>query len=188
MGPRQGPEGSRAEVLFFFFSFSKKKLISIFLSQWPLSLFITKTCLSDRIFPEMFFAWGGLTKFEETCHSDRIFPKNFSPAAGWLIYELHLGILFSLKKEFPNVTHKLISQPRVKKISRKIRSLRQVFPTKRENGHWDRKIRLFILQKYGKIIVSVTVNSVAPLQKNMSQWQTFGKMKLKIKKTKKKKQ
>ena len=33
----------------------------------------------------------------------------------------------------------------------------------------------------------MAVNSIAPLQKNMSQWQTFGEMKLKIKKTKKKK-
>ena len=32
----------------------------------------------------------------------------------------------------------------MKKNSRKIRSLRQVFATKRENGHWDRKIGNFI--------------------------------------------
>ena len=42
-------------------------------------------------------------------------------------------------------------------------------------------------KKNGKIIVSVTVNSVAPLQKKTSQWRTFGEMKLKIKKLKQKK-
>ena len=76
-------------------------------------------------------------------------------------------ICFWVKKEFPNVTRKLISPPQAKKISAKmrslwqvfsnlvsppqakknsgkIRSLRQVFATKRENGHWDRKIRNLI--------------------------------------------
>ena len=165
------------ETIIFPFFFVNKQ--PIFLSQWPFSLF-AKTCLSDRIFPEIFFA-----------------------SSGWLIYELHLGILFLLKKvsktllssvfqtvfwvkkEFPNVTHKLISPPQAKKFWVKIRSLRQVFATKRENGHWDRKIGCLFKKKNEKIIVSVTVNSVAPLQKNMSQWQTFGEMKLKIKKTKK---
>ena len=48
---------------------------------------------------------------------------------------------------------------------------------------------LFIYQKKnGKIIVWVTVNSVVPLQKNTSQSQAFGEMKLKIKKWRKKKQ
>ena len=93
---------------------------------------------------------------------------------------------FWVKKEFSNVTHKLISPPQAKKFSAKIRSLRQVFETKRKRSlrqeNW-----LFIYKKNGKIIVSVTVNSVASLQRNMSQWQTFGEMKLKIKKTKKKK-
>ena len=31
---------------------------AIFLSQWPFSLFVGKTCLSNRIFSEMFFACG----------------------------------------------------------------------------------------------------------------------------------
>ena len=57
----------------------------------------------------------------------------FSPVTDWLIYELHLGILFLLKKlsesvfqtafwvkkEFPNVTHKLISPPQAKNFSGK---------------------------------------------------------------------
>ena len=95
---------------------------------------------------------GGVKKkkTEFSCLSDRFFsssrklvsatvflPNIFSPAAGWLTYELHLGILFSLKKlsgrhylvaslslfetvlwvkkEFPNVTCKLISPPQAKK-------------------------------------------------------------------------
>ena len=32
----------------------------IFLSQWPFSLFVGKTCLSDRIFLEIFFTYGWL--------------------------------------------------------------------------------------------------------------------------------
>jgi hypothetical protein len=41
-----------------------------------------KTWLSDGIFPEFFFACGGVNKFEKTCLNDRILPKIFSTAAG----------------------------------------------------------------------------------------------------------
>ena len=186
---------------FFFFVFQEKIKFPIFLSQWPFSLFVAKTCLSDRIFPEFFFACGGLTKFEKTCHSDRIFAENFFACGGLINLRVTFGNSFFtqkhvsktllssvfqtgfwVKKEFPNVIYKLISPPQAKECSAKIRSLRQVFATKRKNGHWDRKIGCLFTKKNGKIIVSVTANSVAPLQKNMSQWQTFGEMKLKIKK------
>ena len=80
---------------------------------------------------------------------------------------------FWVKKEFPNVTHKLISPPQAKKFSAKYGRWDK-FSRRRENGHWDRKIGCLFTKKNGKIIVSVTVNSVASLQKNMSQWQTFG--------------
>ena len=118
--------------------------------------------------------------------------------------------LLWVKKEFPNVTRKIISSPQAKNFREKIRSLWQVFSilvsppqakkhlgkirslrqvsvTKRENGHWDRRIGCLKKKQIGEINVSVTVNSVASLQKNMPQWQTFGEMKLKIKKTKQKK-
>jgi hypothetical protein len=57
----------------FFFVFQEKIKFSIFLSIWPSSLFVAKTCLSDRIFPQIFVACGGLTKFEKNCHSDHFF-------------------------------------------------------------------------------------------------------------------
>ena len=89
-------------LLFFFFFFAFKKILNFqFFCLSDRSLFVAKTCLSERTFPDFFFTFGGLTKFEKTCHSDRIFAENFfacASAAGWLIYQLHLGILFSLKK------------------------------------------------------------------------------------------
>ena len=39
-------------IIFPFFFVNKQP---IFLSQWPFSLFVGKTCLSDCIFPELFF-------------------------------------------------------------------------------------------------------------------------------------
>ena len=47
------------ETIIFPFFFVNKQ--PIFLSQWPFSLFVAKTCLSDRIFSEIFFDCGGLT-------------------------------------------------------------------------------------------------------------------------------
>ena len=117
-------------ILFCFFSFFKKKLNFQFF------------CLSDRF----------LSSSRKLVSVTVFSPNFFSPTAGWLIYELHLGIFFSLKKtvsktlssvfqtafwvkkEFPNVTHKLISPPQAKKFSAKIRSLRQVFATKRKQS------------------------------------------------------
>ena len=183
-----------SQILFvFFFVFQEKIKFPIFLSQWPFSLFVAKTCLSDRIFPEFFFACGGLTKFEKTCHSDRIFAEKFFACGRLINLRVTFGnsfftqktlsntllssvfqTAFWVKKEFPNVTHKLISSPQAKNFCVKIRSLRQVFATKRENGHWDRKIGCLFTKKNGKIIVSVTVNSGAPLQKNVSVTHIWG--------------
>jgi hypothetical protein len=57
------------------------------------------------------------------------------------------------------------------------------------NGYTETgKLVVYLPKKNGKIIVWVTVNSVVPLQKNTSQSQAFGEMKLKIKKWRKKKQ
>ena len=144
---------STAYCFFFFFVFQEKIKFPIFLSQWPFSLFVAKTCLSDRIFPEFFFACGELTKFEKTCHSDRIFAENFFACGGLINLWVTFGnsfftqktvtktllsnvfqTAFWVKKEFPNVTHKLISPPQAKKVSAKIRSLRQAFATKRKRS------------------------------------------------------
>ena len=174
------------EYCFFFFSIFKKKLNFQFF------------CLSDRF----------LSSSRKLVTATVFLPKMFSPAAGWLIYELHLGILFSLKKtvsktllssvfqtafwvkkEFPNVTRKVISPPQAKKMFSKNMVAETSFRDEERKRSLTQENWLFIYKKKnGKIIVLVTVNSVAPLQKNMSQWQTFGEMKLKIKKTKKKKQ
>ena len=124
-------------VLFFLFRFQEKIKFPIFLSQWPFSLFIGKTCLSDCVFSGFFFACAGFIKFEKICLSDRIFSQIF------------------LGKNTVTETEKLV---------------------------------IYLQKKNGKIIVSGTVNSVALLQKNTSQWQTFGEMKLKIKKNEEKKQ
>ena len=82
--------------LSFHFVFVNKQ--PIFLSQWPFSLSSWKL-VSATVF----------------------LPKNFSPAAGWLIYELHLGIIFSLKKavwirSLWQVFSNLVSPPQVKKF------------------------------------------------------------------------
>ena len=61
------------------------------------------------------------------------------------------------------------------------------FPDEERKRSLRQKNWLFIYKKKWKDNVSVTVNSVAPLHKKTSQSQTFGEMKLKIKKTKKKK-
>jgi len=74
-----------------------------------------------------------------------------------------------VKKEFPNVTHKLINPPQAKKISAKMRSLRQLFTTTEKTVTATGKLVVYLQKQNGKIIVSVTVNSVAPLQKDMSQ-------------------
>ena len=55
---RGATEFTVTETIIFPFFFVNKQ--PIFLSQWPFSLF-AKICLSDRIFPENFFACGGLT-------------------------------------------------------------------------------------------------------------------------------
>ena len=146
-------------IIFPFFFFVNKQ--PIFLFQWPFSLFVGKTCISDSIFPEIFFACGGLTKFKKTCHSDRIFAETFSAFSGLInlrvafrnsffsqktvskTLPLLSGVFqtaFWVKKEFPNVTQKSISPPQATKNSAKIRLLRHVFGTNRENGHWERKI------------------------------------------------
>ena len=84
-------------LFFFFFVFRGKikfqsKLVSVtvfffFSSGKP------KTRLSDGIFSEIFFACGGLTKFEKTCLNDRILPKIF-------FFKLLFEISF-----FPDFTH-----------------------------------------------------------------------------------
>jgi len=66
----------------------------------------------------------------------------------------HFGNSFCVEKEFPNVIRKLINPPQAKTISREIRSLRQVFSTKRENGHSDRKISCLVIKKKWKDKVS----------------------------------
>ena len=66
----------------------------------------------------------------------------------------HFGNSFCVEKEFPNVIRKLINPPKAKTISREIRSLRQVFSTKRENGHSDRKISCLVIKKKWKDKVS----------------------------------
>ena len=169
--------------MLFFFVFQEKIKFPIFLPQWPFSLFVGKACLSDRIFSEFFFACG-LINLRGTFGNSFFTQK----AAVWKTLPISVfHTAFWVKKEFLNVTRKLISA-QAKKNSEKIRSLRQVFPTKRENGRsLSQKKWIFIYKIKGKIIVSVTVDPVAPLQNNTSQGQTFGKMKLKIKKRSKKK-
>ena len=149
-----------------FFVFQEKIKFPIFLSQWPFSLFVGKTCLSDRIFPEKFFACSGLINLRVTFGN-----SFFTQKAVWkTILSSLFQTAFWVKKEFPIVTRKLISLPQAKTFSGEIRSLRQVFPnlvsppqaktisgkiwsvrqvfpTKRENGHWDRKIGCLFTKK-----------------------------------------
>ena len=167
----------RERILFFlFFVFHEKIKFSIFLSQWPFSLFVTKTCLSDRIFPEFFFAWGWLTKFEKTCHSDSIFSENFFACGGLIILRVTFEnsfftqkvvgqTTFWVKKEFPNVTHKLISQPQVKKFREKYGRWDKFSRRKEKTVPKTKKLGCLFTKKNGKIIVLVTVNSVVSLQK-----------------------
>ena len=149
-------------IVFFFFVFQEKIKFRIFLSQCPFSLFVGKACLSDRIFSENFFVCGG-----------------------WLLYKLHWGTAFWVKKEFPNVTHKVMSPLQRKNFWIKYGRWDK-FSRRREKVVTETEKFVGYLQKNRKIIVSVTVISAAPLQKNTSQWQTFGEMKLKIKKRRKK--
>ena len=168
----------------FFFVFQEKIKFPIFLSQWPFSLFVAKTCLSDRIFPEFFFACGGLINLRVTFGNSFFTQKTASKTLLSSIFQT----AFWAKKEFPNVIHKLISPPQAKKMFCKNTVAETSFRDEERKRSLRQENWLFIYKKKnGNIIVSVTVNSVAPLQKNMSQWQTFGEMKLKIKKTKKKK-
>ena len=141
----------------------------------------SRKLVSATVFSPNFFSPAvGWLNLRKLVTATVFLPKMFSPAAGWLIYEFGNSFftqkavwktllssvfetVFWVKKEFPNVTHKLISPPQAKtfsakirslwqvfsnlvsppqakKNSGKIRSLRQVFATKGENGHWDRKI------------------------------------------------
>ena len=67
-----------------------------------------------------------------------------------------------MKKEFPNVTHKLISPPHAKKLFGKNTVAETSF---RDEETETEKLVVYLQKKMEKIIVSVTVNSVAPLQK-----------------------
>ena len=69
-------------LFFLFFSFFKKKLSFQFF------------CLSDRF----------LSSSQKLVSATVFLPKIFSPAAGWLIYELHLGFLFHSKNCLKDTT------------------------------------------------------------------------------------
>ena len=93
------------ETIIFPFLFVNKQLI--FLSQWPFSLFVAKTCLSDRIFTQNFFACGGLINFWVTFGNSFFTQKAVwkTPPRNGSVFET----VFWVKREFPNVTRKLIS-------------------------------------------------------------------------------
>ena len=87
----------------------------ILLSQWPFSLFVAKTCLSDRICAEYSFACGGLINLWITFRN-----SFFTQKAVWkTLLSSFFETVFWVKKEFPNVTRKLISPPKRKKFRQK---------------------------------------------------------------------
>ena len=119
-GGKQQNLPSLRQLSFHFFFVNKQP---IFLSQWPFSLFVAKTCLSDRIFAEKFFACDGLINLWVTFGN-----SFFTQKAVWkTLLSSVFETVFWVKKEFLNVTRKLISPRQAKKFSAKIRSLWQVF-------------------------------------------------------------
>ena len=185
----------------FFFRLLKKKLNFQLFCLGDRFLSSSGKLVSVTVFsPKFFSPAAGWLNLKKTCLSDRIFPGNFFACGRLINLRVTFGILFTqkavwktplssvfqtafwVKKEFPNVTYKLISPPQAKKYGRWDK-----FSRRREKTVTETEKLVVYLQKKWKIIVSVTVNSVALLQKNTSQWQTFREMKLKIKKTKKKK-
>ena len=117
------------EVRLFLFFFFQKMFFSIVFFFF---VFLIFNFISPNVCHWDMFFWRGATEF--SCLSDRFLclsrklvsatvflPKFFSPLAGWLIYELHLGILFSLKKQ--SERHHLVT----------VVSLRQFFEWKRNS-------------------------------------------------------
>ena len=121
---------------------------------------LRRETLSQRAyFPRIFSPCGRLTKIEKTCHSDRIFAEKVFRLrrTDWFtsyIWEFFFHsktllssvfqISFLSKKEFPNVTHKLISPSQAKTFSAKIRSLWQVFAKITETG----KLVVYLQKKW----------------------------------------
>jgi len=68
--------GKQLTLSFHFFLITKQL---IFLSEWPFSLFVEKTCLRDRISLEIVFACGGLINlritFGNSFSTQKEFPK-----------------------------------------------------------------------------------------------------------------
>ena len=162
---------------------TKKKLLFYFATKKRKTYSISSCQLAKSLACRTLF-WCVMDWWVMSSSTTFFPPKLCSPTAGWFLDELHLGVFFFhsksylkdttyvfqttflVKKEFQNVTRKLVSLPQAKKLWGNIRSPRQVFLSKRENGHWDRKVGcLFTKKKKGKIIVSVTVNSFAPSKK-----------------------
>ena len=127
-----------SNCMFFFFSFFKKILIFEFFCLSDRFLSSSRKLVSVTAFSPNFFSPAvGWLNLRKLVTATVFLPKIFSPAVGWLIYELHFGIIFSLKKlskkhywvasltllwvkkEFPNVTRKIISSPQAKNFRQK---------------------------------------------------------------------
>ena len=96
-------------LLFFFFVFLIFNFISPNVCHWDMFLWreATEFAVTETIIFPFFFVnkqpiflsqWLFSLRRENLSQRPYFCRKVFSPAAGWLIYELHLGILFSLKK------------------------------------------------------------------------------------------
>ena len=85
-------------IVFFFFVFEEKIKFLIFLSQWPLSLFVRKLVWPTVFSPKFFSPAADWLNLRKLVSVTVFFAKIFSPAAGWLLDELHLGVFFSLQK------------------------------------------------------------------------------------------